>query len=61
MGEGYEHYENWTASMSGYKDEVADTLEFLIEKGKIGYYFTNIKGRIIREEWIEFPLKKQKD
>ena len=56
-GEGYTHYENWEASMSGYRKEIADTLEFLVEKHKIGYYFIDSKGKVLREEWVEFPLK----
>jgi len=57
MGEGYEHYENWEASMIGYKETLADAIKHLNEKGKLGYYFTDESGRVVHEEWTEFPIK----
>ena len=54
IGELYEYQKNWKESMQGCRDEIADTVENLRSKGRLGYFFLDKKGRITKKEWAEF-------
>ena len=51
IGELYEYQRNWKESMQGYREEIADTTEFLASQGRFGYFFLDDNGQVKRKEW----------
>jgi len=51
IGELYEYQRNWKESMQGYCEEIVDTTEFLEAQGRLGYFFLDDNGQVIKKEW----------
>ena len=58
IGEGYYYQEKWNIAMQSYRNEVSDAVTRVAIAGKLGYYFLNSTGGVIKEEWQKFSKSK---
>jgi hypothetical protein len=53
-GEGYIHISDWSASMESYRSGIKDTKNSLEKEGKLGYFFLDDGGVVIKKEWYRY-------